>query len=100
MEVNLILDEGCFLETDDIKPLVKVINYLLNYLQQLTDKPIEIGLDLRGKDYLMSFLAYSTANELPEVSDQIEEALKPYNATLEKRFDAGKHVQLKIHFGK
>jgi hypothetical protein len=30
IEANLILDEGCLLETEDVKPLVKVINYLLN----------------------------------------------------------------------
>jgi len=100
VEANLILDEGCFLETDDVKPLVKVINYILNYLQQLTDKPIEVGLDLRGKDYLMSFLAYTSAETLPELSNQIEEALNPYNASLEKKIEAGKNAQLKIHFQK
>jgi hypothetical protein len=100
VEANLILDEGCFLETDDIKPLVKVINYILNYLQQITDKPIEVGLDLRGKDYLMNFLAYTGAETLPELSDQLEGALSSYDASLEKKFEAGKNVQLKIHFRK
>ncbi len=98
IEANLILDEGCTLETEDIKPLVKVINYILNYLQQLTEQPVEVGLDLRGKDYLMSFLVYSQADSLPEISDQIEAALAPYNASLETKMEAGKNVQIKIHF--
>jgi hypothetical protein len=64
----------------------------------VTEKPIEVGLDLRGEDYLMSFLAYTSDESLPELSDQIDDALKTYNASLEKQFDPDKHVQLKIHF--
>ena len=30
-EANLILDEGCILMTEDPKPLVKVVNYIINY---------------------------------------------------------------------
>ena len=30
IEANLILDEGCTFETDDPKPLVKIINYVSN----------------------------------------------------------------------
>ena len=31
-DVNFILDEGCVILADDPKPLIKVLNYLINYL--------------------------------------------------------------------
>ena len=85
---NLILDEGCTFETEDPKPLIKVLNYLINYLSQLTKQPLEMALDLRSSDYLMSLMAYTDKTDLPAVSDQLDGALKDYNASL----------QFKVHF--
>jgi hypothetical protein len=95
---NLILDEGCTFETEDPKPLIKVLNYLMNYLSQLTKQPLEIALDLRSSDYLMSLMAYTDKTDLPALSDQIDGALKDYKAHLEKVHEAGKYLQLKVHF--
>jgi len=100
MEANYCLDEGCTLETEDVKPLVKVINYFLNYMGQVTSQPLEVGLDLRGNDYLMTFMAYSELQEFPAVSDQIDNALSAFNAKFEKVEDPGKYVQLKVHFSR
>jgi len=99
-DANLILDEGCILNTDDQTSLIKVLNYLINYLKQLTDKPLEIGLDLRSADYLLSMMAFTDRNEFPEMSDSIEEALKPYKATHEIINQPGKYIQSKITFKK
>lgn len=98
MEANYCLDEGCSIESDDVKPLVKVINYFLNYMVQITDNPVEVGLDLRGDNCLLTFMAYSELQEYPAVSDQIAETLVPFNARYEKVENPGKYVQLKIHF--
>lgn len=95
---NLILDEGCTFETEDPKPLIKVLNYLINYLSQLTKQPLEMALDLRSSDYLMSLMAYTDKTDLPAVSDQLDGALKDYNASLEKVHEAGKYLQFKVHF--
>lgn len=100
LETNLILDEGCIIESTDPKPLVKVINYCLNYLGQLTDRPLEIGLDLRVEDCLLSMLAYSEKTDLPELSDKLNEALSPYKGQIEVNHNSGKFVQLKIAFKK
>ena len=35
LNANLILDDGCVFDTADPKPLVKVINYIINYLEIL-----------------------------------------------------------------
>ena len=71
-EANLILDEGCILETSDPKPLVKVINYFINYLNQLSGQPLEISLDLRNHDNLLSFMVYTDKQDLPAVSSEVE----------------------------
>jgi hypothetical protein len=97
-EANLILDEGCALMTDDPKPLVKVLNYLINYLGQLSDKALEISLDLRTSDNLLSMMVYTDKTDLPDISGEIEGVLKSYKATLEKIHESGKYVQFKISF--
>jgi hypothetical protein len=100
VEANLILDEGCVLETTDAKPLVKVINYIINYLNQLAKRPLEISLDLRSADYLLSLMVYTDQQELPAVSDQLSSALKDYRATLDKIHEKGKYLQFKISFAR
>ncbi len=97
-EANLILDEGCILMTEDPKPLVKVINYIINYLGQLSDQALEISLDLRTNDHLLSFMVYTDQTELPAVSSEIDNVLKTYKATLEKIHETGKYIQLKVSF--
>jgi predicted transcriptional regulator len=97
-EANLILDEGCVIETSDPKPLVKVMNYFINYLNQISAQPLEIALDLRNNDNLLSFMVYTDVQALPEVSSEIDEVLKSYRASLEKIHEKGKYVQFKISF--
>jgi hypothetical protein len=99
-DVNFILDEGCVIYAEDPKPLVKVLNYLINYLTPLTGQPLEISLDLRGNDILMSMMAYCEQSDLPEISDQVEDALKEYNADLNQIHEAGKYIQFKLSFSK
>jgi hypothetical protein len=97
-EANLILDEGCVIETPDPKPLIKVINYFINYLNQISAQPLEIALDLRNNDNLLSFMVYTDVQALPDVSSEIDEVLKSYRASLEKIHEKGKYVQFKISF--
>jgi hypothetical protein len=98
LEANLILDEGCTLMTEDPKPLVKVLNYIINYLGQLSDQALEISLDLRSSDHLLSFMVYTDKTELPAVSSEIDDVLKTYKATLDKIHESGKYVQFKVSF--
>jgi hypothetical protein len=97
-EANLILDEGCILETADPKPLVKVINYLINYLNQISDQPLEISLDLRTSNNLLSLMVYTDKQDLPIISSEIEDVLKTYNASIEQIHEKGKYVQIKLSF--
>jgi hypothetical protein len=99
-DANLILDEGCSIATEDPKPLIKSLNYLINYLKQITQQPLEISLDLREKDYLLSLMAYSETAELPAISEQLDEALKSYNANKNVIHEKNKYVQIKLSFTK
>jgi hypothetical protein len=99
-EANLILDEGCVLETADPKPLVKVINYFINYLNQISDQPLEISLDLRSNDSLLSFMVYTDNADLPAVSTEVQDVLKNYKATLEQIHEKGKYIQFKLSFSR
>ena len=39
-DANLILDEGCRIETEDPKPLIKPLNYIINYIVFVSCKSI------------------------------------------------------------
>ena len=100
IEAELILDEGCVINIEDQAPLVKVINYFLNYLAALTQGPLNIGLDLMGEQILLSFIAYTSEASVPEVSSNVADALKSFNAKFDYEHKAGSYVQIKIHFSK
>lgn len=99
-DANLILNEGCNIYVQDTTPLIKIFNYIINYMNQLTDKPLEISLDLRSSDFLLIVMAYTEKTDLPNLSDQLDGVLKDYYATLEKVHEAGKYLQLKVSFAK
>jgi hypothetical protein len=98
IEANLILDEGCRIEADDQAPLVKVINYFMNYLHAISKGAIQISLDLMGNSCLMSFIGYTDKESIPEFSSNLNDALKMYNAKYEHEHKVGSYVQVKIHF--
>jgi hypothetical protein len=72
----------------------------MNYLEQLTEHPLEISLDLLPEEYSLTILAYSDKNELPALSDNLSDALQEYQATLELSHEAGRYVQIRIRFKK
>ena len=97
---NLILDEGCTLKVADQKPLIKVINYLMNYLEQFTEHPLEISLDLFPDECSLTLLAYSAQNDFPPLSEHLSEALQEYQAVLDFTHETDRYVQIRIRFKK
>jgi len=98
MDANLALEFDCVIETDDVTPLVKVINYCINYISQLTDQNQEIGLNASMSGITIGFTAFSEVTDLPEINPQVNEALAKYNADLERKGEPGKFVQLLLSF--
>ncbi len=98
VETNLILDEGCVVQAEDKTALIKMINYLFNYLSSLTDRPLEISLDLMHDGSLLTFMAFTDTPPETPLSNNLHDALKNYNATLDVVQESGKYIQVKIHF--
>ena len=98
MEANLALEFDCAIETDDVKPLVKVINYAINYIKQLSDEPQHISLNTSMSGITIGFTAFTTVADIPEINPQVNEVLKNYDALLEQKGESGKHIQLLISF--
>ncbi len=98
LQANLILDEGCRLQTTETTPLVKIINYFINFLQQYSSAPLEISLDLLEGKYLLSFVAFSDRMEIDAPSAQLDEALNGYQAAYKLIHEKGRYIQVKIQF--
>lgn len=98
MKANMALEFDCELDSEDPTPLIKVINYIINYLSQLSDNALEISLNPYREGYMMSFALFTDIMELPAMSDQLEDALQIYNATMQVKHDQGKYVQIIITF--
>ena len=98
MNANLTLEFDCVIETDDVAPLVKVINYAINYVSQLTDQQLQISLNVSMSGITIGFTAFTDLRDLPEISPKVNETLESYNAVLEQKGEPGKYAQLLIEF--
>ena len=98
ISANFSLEFDCEIKVDDIKPLVKVINYAINYIGQLADQPQEISLNASMSGITIGFTTFTNVVDLPEINPKVSEALVPYNAVLEQKGEPGKYTQLLITF--
>lgn len=100
MDANLALEFDCRLEVDDYKPLVKVVNYAINYIREASEQTMQISLNAGGDGYLLGFTAFTDKTDFPPVSDQVKEALAAYNATIKEGGEPGKYIKLLLTFKK
>ncbi len=99
-KVNTTVNIGpeCKVNAEDPKPLVKIINYLINYLSQITDDTINVSLKTQSNGCLLCFIVSTNHKQLPPLSDNLDEALKPYNAAMRVVFEEGKYAQIILNF--
>ena len=100
MNANLSLEFDCIVDTEDPTPLIKVINYIINYMTPLTEKPLEISVNAQMSGVLFSFSVFTENTSFPPLSDQLNEALQNYDATYEVKKEEGKYFQIIITFKK
>jgi len=100
IECTLALEFDCKIEVDGIESLVKVINYAINYIRQLANQPMQISLYAGYSEHTLVFTAFTAATEFPAISENVSEALVPYNATISFDGEAGKFAQIKLTFKK
>ena len=95
---NLTIDQTCTINADDPKPLIKIINYLINYLNQINEGVIDISLKDQTDGCLLCFIISTNKNQLPPISDNLNDALKKFNAAMRIVFEEGKYAQILINF--
>ena len=98
VKASLHIGPECFVESGDLKPLVKIINYLLNYLREITTDAIDVSLKTQSEGCLLCFIASTDEKKLPPLSKNLKDALIPYNAAIKVVFEEGKYAQLLICF--
>jgi len=100
MEANFALEFDCVLEVEDINPLIKVINYAINYITKLSEQELQIALNQSMSSVTLSFTIFTETTELPSINEQVSETLKQYQAEIELKNEPGKYAQLLIAFEK
>ena len=95
---NLELEHDCKINSSDIKPLVKVINYFINFLENESKETIYITLNKNNENITLVFTQKTAKADMAEISAQVSDALKGYNATLEKTFKENTFIKILITF--
>ena len=98
MSANMSLEFDCEIETDNPTPLIKVINYFINYIAQLSNEAMTIQLNDQSDGILLSFSVFTDLQEMPALSDQLESTLQMYIADLEVKQKEGEYFQAFINF--
>ncbi|MCB0279499.1 MAG: hypothetical protein KDD94_08360 [Calditrichaeota bacterium] len=98
LNANLSLEFDCTLQTTDHIPLVKVINYIMNYLSPLSSNKMEISLNAAEDSYLLSFIVATDKTELEPINEQVKTVLADYHGTLSVIHEQGKYVQIQVKF--
>jgi len=75
-----------------------VINYAINYTSKLTEQQLQISLNASMSGITIGVTAFMESTELPEINQQVNEVLAPYNAIIEQKGELGKYTQLLISF--
>jgi hypothetical protein len=95
---TLNIDQTCTINASDPKPLIKIINYLINYLNQISEGAIDISLKEQSDGCLLCFIISTNNNQLPPISKNLNDALKTFNAAIRIVFEEGKYAQVLINF--
>ncbi len=58
LQADLCLDLNCSLVTDDPRPFIRSVNYIINYLRSLSTAILHIGLSAQKDVFIISFLVH------------------------------------------
>ena len=82
MNANLELEFDCVIEVEDITPLVKVINYAVNYITQLSEEQMQISLNATLSSITLGFTTFTSKETFPPINTQAQDLLKQYSASI------------------
>lgn len=95
---HLCLDHGCSIEGDDAKPLIKVVNYIINYMKEAGPGEIQIDLDSHHSKHQLVFIVHTDKRILPTPNDQLQPILKTYKGKIEWIFEPAKYAKCQLIF--
>ncbi len=98
LEATLMLEFDCRLEVEDPTMLIKVINYAINYVKEMSETPMQMSLNATNRGYSMSFTIATEKEAFPPLNQKVAEALKQYNGTIALDGEPGKYVQMSLSF--
>lgn len=98
LNAQLALEFDCNIEVEDMGGLVKLLNYMINYVNQLSDQKLNISLNDQMEEYLVNFSINTDKMELPPFNEQVADSLKAYDAKYEIKQEPGKWVMLLVSF--
>jgi len=100
MNANLSLEFDCVIQVEDVTPLVKVINYAINYIAQLSDQQMQISVNATLSNITLGFTTFTTKETFPPINPQAQDMLKQFSAAMDLKAEVGKYAQLLIIFTK
>ena len=100
MKLGLSLEFDCFVEAEDPKPLIKVLNYLINFTNQYTDETIQISLNVSMDSIILNIVAQTNVAEKPEINTQIPDVLNDYAGKIQYDFKPNEFIMMLITFAK
>ena len=98
LNAQLALEFDCIIEIEDPKALVQVINYIINFCGQLSEKAPYISLNDQMDEFLLSFSVNTEATELPPFNEKVIETVKEFDARMEIKLEPGKYARIIIAF--
>lgn len=98
--LGLSLEFDCKIEVDDPKPLVKVLNYMCNFLAQNAPdgEIVQVSLNASADKLLLNFAAKTKMAEKPELNSQIPDVLKDYDAEVQYDFTPNEFAMILVSF--
>lgn len=95
---HLCLDIGCVIESNNSKPLIKAINYIINYMKEAGEGEIQIDLDSHYSKHQLVFIVHTDQQTLPKPSNQLQSIMTAYNGTIEWIFEPEKYAKCQLTF--
>jgi hypothetical protein len=95
---ELCLDLDCKIAAFDHRPLIKVLNHIIDYLRSLTDRPLQIGLSAHREYFVISFLAVSVTSPIPPIGPGVAEVIGQFGGTLESVSESGHFAKVLLKF--
>jgi hypothetical protein len=95
---HLCLDLGCSIEGDDAKPLIKAVNYIINYLKEAGTGEIQIDLDSHNSKHQLVFIIHTDKKDLTLPSDHLKDTLRSFGGEIEWIFEPTQYVKFQLVF--